>query len=328
LLHFTGVGVIFFFLLSGYILSMVYLRDDEVVTPRKFWTARLARIYPLYFLTIFVAAIYSFLTRFPRLGFRRELVGVGALFLEHVFLLQHWFPQLVSLNFPTWSVSTEAFYYLLFPWIGVALGHRSTRTSLAIALVVCLSIEALIWRGIDGPDCHFKPVLELRYFVAGIVIAKCHVSLMHWQEGNRWLIHYGALLCLVCLCALLVMFEFHDALGLDRFPDPIEIVTCSVLILSCASGNRWVTRVFAPSWLVILGESSYGLYLLHVPVYVYTMGRLGPHPGHLAFTLYVVGTTALSVVSFYFFETPSRRFVLRFFSTRTRESIAEASIAQ
>ncbi len=60
-LGYLSVG--FFFLLSGYILSIVYLRDDQPVSKRSFYAARFARVYPLFFVTLVAGTPFLLIDR-------------------------------------------------------------------------------------------------------------------------------------------------------------------------------------------------------------------------------------------------------------------------
>jgi peptidoglycan/LPS O-acetylase OafA/YrhL len=78
--------------------------------------------------------------------------------------------------------------------------------------------------------------------------------------------------------------------------------------------------------VVVLGESSYGLYLIRAPLYEILMAA-HLHTSRLFFVLYLFGAVLLSVLSFRYFETPARLAILRRFSTRSRETLVESSIS-
>ncbi len=103
------MGVSFFFVLSGFVL--VYTYAGRPLNLPKFLRARFARIYPAYAFSLIVTAPFFF-----------EAVKIKAASLALVStlvvtLLQAWFPQAaLAWNKVAWSLSTEAFFYLVFPF--------------------------------------------------------------------------------------------------------------------------------------------------------------------------------------------------------------------
>src|SRR6202789_3423392 len=96
LLFFMPVSVSFFFLLSGYVLSMVYLRDGKPVERRKFFAARFARIYPLYFVMLVLGAPHLLLDRIHRYGLAIGAAKTTGIFLGYVAMLRGWSPERLS----------------------------------------------------------------------------------------------------------------------------------------------------------------------------------------------------------------------------------------
>src|SRR5271170_7518892 len=103
-----------FFLLSGFILTYAHVLDsDRLDQPRRqFHLARFLRIYPAYFLAFLCYAPFA-LVQFRHLAVSiHTFIDIG-LFLT---LMQTWVPGLWSYwNYPAWSLSVEAFFYVLFP---------------------------------------------------------------------------------------------------------------------------------------------------------------------------------------------------------------------
>src|SRR5580704_11495728 len=110
------IGVNLFFVLSGFIL--VYTYANTTVSPRRFWQARFARIYPAYALSLLLSApFFFFAVRYLDIPFlawsKQHLVAACVLTLT---LLQSWFPEAaLTWNAVCWSLSVEAFFYLAFP---------------------------------------------------------------------------------------------------------------------------------------------------------------------------------------------------------------------
>src|SRR6476619_697205 len=97
-------GVSFFYVLSGYVLTLNYRDKVGTWSGRwHFWWKRVARIYPLHVLTL----VISIPIALSRTGW-----------LVNLALLQSWVPKASfysSFNAPAWSISNEAFFYATFP---------------------------------------------------------------------------------------------------------------------------------------------------------------------------------------------------------------------
>ncbi len=120
------VGVSFFFVLSGFILVYTYAGRPMIL--KEFWRARFARIYPAYAFSLLVTAPWFFFAvltmDIPFFAWAKAHLKLASGLV--VGLLQAWVPQAaLSWNAVAWSLSVEAFFYLLFPFLLVFLLRRS-----------------------------------------------------------------------------------------------------------------------------------------------------------------------------------------------------------
>ena len=113
------VGVSLFFVLSGFVLTYTYhdaLRDGTA-TRRAFLASRVARIYPVYLLSLAVALPPLFWLIASK-GLRMDWGWFTQLVAMYAGLVQAWDPRRACvLNCPAWSLSDEAFFYLAFLFI-------------------------------------------------------------------------------------------------------------------------------------------------------------------------------------------------------------------
>ena len=106
-------SVSFFLLLSGFILAYNY--SDRAARGEmeigKFWLARLSRLYPVYLFSLIIS-VGMLAIEFHA---QTKPMFYGGIFLT-LLLLQGWSPTLSTFwNTPAWTMSTEAFFYLIFP---------------------------------------------------------------------------------------------------------------------------------------------------------------------------------------------------------------------
>ena len=140
-----GVAVSFFFVLSGFILVYVYKDRLTSKAIRKFYFTRFARIWPLHAVCLLLIAMLlpSHLppTDFP---------WIRA--FSHWTLIQSWYPAVYWIgcyNGVSWSISAEAFFYLVFPWL--LLGTpRQFWTKYAALFLATIGFLILIALTLDG----------------------------------------------------------------------------------------------------------------------------------------------------------------------------------
>lgn len=141
-------GVSFFFVLSGFILTYVY-RDmaPEWRTRRQFYRARIARIWPLHVLCLLLTLI---LLTLPE---SFDPVALGLNF----FLLHAWIPFdriFFSYNYVSWTISTELFFYLMFP----LLVTRPVRWIMLVIVLALALVAALGWTADQADLATWDPV--------------------------------------------------------------------------------------------------------------------------------------------------------------------------
>jgi peptidoglycan/LPS O-acetylase OafA/YrhL len=335
LVRFLGTGYIsvsFFFTLSGYILAAVYLRDDGQLRDRtKFWIARFARVYPLFFLTLVLDTPNLLLDRIAKYGLSSAIAKTGATFVANCFMLQSWILKLRGIDNPNWSLSVETVFYLLFPFIGATLWRSSwTRAWWAlIAIYLCGSAAVLLSEhaGVNLDVLKFNPLFHLHEFAAGILIARLQTG---FSSGCRTLVHrFAPALAVLSIGALLLCVQFKEYLSYPLIHDGFLVPFYGLLLWAFASGNQSISAVFSRPWLVLLGEASYGMYLLHYPLFhIYERTGFGSIHPQVSYGIYLAFTIALSVMVFRYIETPARGFILRRLNTYTKETTLTSALAQ
>lgn len=257
-----GTGVKFFFILSGFILTHVYGRRPTI-DRREFLFARFARLYPVYLLGLVVG--------FPMLvdGFREHVahhsfaLGAGVASVKALAVLtltQAWFPSSALFwNGVSWSLSTEALFYVAFPTLLFFFRGRSTRGLFGI-LGLCLALEAARqWGSATHPSIAwgFTPPLRLPDFATGIAI---RLLLDRGFSVPAWL-SIPAATGFVLLQTLGV-----PSTGLLVLHQLATHLLVAVLICSLAIPRQGAKPRVRMRPLVFAGQISYSLYLLHHPV--------------------------------------------------------------
>lgn len=320
------VSVSFFYMLSGFILAVVYLKADRPVNKQRFFLARFARIYPLYAVAMLLDTPHF--VHIMAMAHRTPLRTVVE-FVATAGLIQAWF-NITALNPPGWSLSTEAFFYLVFPFLGIALWklrrHLVWPVFLALygaGLFVVGAINSFYGRDVQS----FNPAPYLFIFLMGILLAKIFVSIGRDPKQSQRLEEWAPWMLVACLLLLLLIpltrIADHESMLQHGLLAPIF----AVAILAFASGNQLINKIFAAPWLVVLGEASYALYLIHYPIHSLLRKPL-ESIGMPVFLLYLLGTIGLSVASYYFLEIPARRWILARVHVRSLETEVTSALSQ
>jgi peptidoglycan/LPS O-acetylase OafA/YrhL len=324
------ISVPFFFLLSGFILAIVYLKDERPVDPGRFYLARFARIYPLY--------LASILLDTPRFLFNQRLVVHSSLthtitvFAVHASLLQSWLVGLRGINSPSWSLSNEAFSYLIFPFAGAAIWRLRGRTMWFFALLLYLGgnwiVQIAANMQTDEWLLKYHPLGHVYEFLFGICLANMFAWIGRNSNRTQALSYLAPWLLVASVALLLAIPIFNLPYSAAQMQHGLLLPIFAVVILAIASGNRWVSAVFSVNWLVILGEASFALYLIHMPLYMAAGRRVILRWGLPGFAAYLIVTLSLSVVSFYWLETPARRWILHWAHIRSQKITTASALVQ
>ncbi|RKG83288.1 acyltransferase family protein [Corallococcus terminator] len=342
-------SVTLFFILSGFVLAQAYLGRESSgqVSRRAFWAARFARVYPVYLLGLVLTAppFFQFVLRQEgglTLASLQRILGVGAAVFS---LTQAWVPPVAcAWNCPGWSLSAEAFFYLLFPVLAVPvarLGPKALRW-FAVALVAVAALLCGLWLLGDtllaGDPAHrdtwlrvgeYSPLLKLPQFLLGVVLGRAFVLRSPALPETRGTgLSVGSFAAAGLALALLAVPWPGASWALrDLALTPVF----AWLLWTLAKGRGPLAAFLSRASVVRLGEASYALYILHIPLafYVRAAERLSGVGleqrtpwGYSA--LAIASFVGVSLAVFSWLEEPARRW-LRHRLSRPRAEPLSAS---
>jgi peptidoglycan/LPS O-acetylase OafA/YrhL len=319
-------AVTFFFVLSGFILAHNYGDGLDGEGMRRFYVARFARIYPMLVFSLLLAApVTAILLISDDRAHLFEWYGIPgnptlpliASLLAQLFCLTAWLP-FSALNQPwdgpTWSISCEAFFYLAFPLL-VAFVKRLTPGQRGMLLLAgfCaqgLWIAALLRFVPASRSGHLVsqfPLTHLFEFVLGIAV-QCYCREL--QRGGRSFDRAALGASLLAVLAVGVLSVWRPV-----EPAYYLLSPCFALLVgSFALQKRPAWGLLGLRPMVVLGEASFSLYLIHVPlIHLAELAGIGQR-GALAL---LAGLVALSVILFLTIERPMRAAILRRYAQRT-----------
>lgn len=176
------LGVAFFLILSGFVMSAGYA--DKVRQPKfnykSFFAKRLSRVYPLHLLCLILAAGLIIISR-------PLVLSDGVKFVMNSLLLQSWIPLkgvYFSYNAVSWCLSDLLFFYAVFPFLSKILRERKLKyelCSLLVLLVVYFALFAAVPEKYAHQFIYISPVFRLFDFAIGIMLYNIYSDI----KGSR-----------------------------------------------------------------------------------------------------------------------------------------------
>jgi len=302
------IGVNFFFILSGFILAYNYQEklNRKVKSKYDFYIARLARIFPLHLLT-FGLAIPLMLPSF----FTGNKIYWGIKFMANLTLTQSFIPVksvYLTFNRPAWSISDEAFFYLVFPFLIYLISPKnkikfSSTFWLSVSLLIIPILMIVVPENFQHQLFYVNPLIRITDFILGILLFNFSKKI----NKNHFQLNY-TLLEISSIFILIVFFHLHSSVPLVfRFSFYYWIpMSFFILIFSFQSGV--VSKILSHRILILLGEISFGFYMFHYLVIryfeIFNAQFLFIKNDFLQIAIIFFLTITISYLSFFWFEKP------------------------
>jgi peptidoglycan/LPS O-acetylase OafA/YrhL len=317
----TGwMGVDLFFSLSGFLITGILL--DTIGQPgwlRSFVVRRALRIWPLYMLVIGATTLWAW--GWPTIA-PAEAAGFREYALWYWTHTVNWLPAFADgdAEWPVWlrhfwSLSAEEQMYVVWP--GLVAWCRTPERTARCAAWCALSIAAV--RAVSGITIADEPLGRALVMSRGdsLLLGGALAAFIRTTGGALRLRSIGAVLArrlsvalagAIAVGAVLIHDESgtQGELGVFVAALPVVALVAAVLVTGAHAGSPagWWPRLLSARWLRATGRISYGLYVLHVPVFV-ALHRAAPdsNPWLLA-AARVVMTGALAWLSWQLWEKP------------------------
>lgn len=309
-------AVSLFFVLSGFILAYTYREELASESARNFYVARVARIYPNVLFALAIASVTTacLLVTHDNALFLKWFALKNSVYLPlavsfvcQVLLIIAWLPFAAiqsPWNGPASSVSCEAFFYALFPFILRRL--LKMRASTLIVAMGCIWIAqglmiAFFLGALPLSRSYLLaeafPPCRIAEFTMGIGAA---LAFEDWRVRSASSHRSGVVLVSASIVVLVMLALWHPMTPVFYLQGPFF----ATLILGLALLQRPVLGLLNQRWLVRFGEASYALFMIHVPLaYLAWLSGFRASHGWMPLAL----TLLLSIVVFTYFEEPMRR---------------------
>ena len=269
-----GTGVTLFFVISGFLLSIPWLRamqSPDVAMPslKNYYAARVLRIVPLYYLAVFMACVVSGYWNAGFKAFTFQFIGF----------------EIFPFSVVWWTLVTEVQFYLVLPlliWL-LASGGKSR---------LILLLVLILWGGVYMTQALHNPSGEkissylltksllgrLPAFLLGMLAAWIFLKTRALPIFSaNWVRVMGAVAVLLALCVNGMVLRHTVLLGEWQSESNwhehhiYEAILWSVVLLVLVLTRPLFHRVIANSVLAVVGKLSYSLYLWHVPILFYVI---------------------------------------------------------
>lgn len=316
------IGVDIFFVISGFVITeqlLLSYQKNDGMSMSDFYSRRARRILPAASLVIITTLLGSLLILSPGLEHSKAAgAGLASMFfvpnLRYIFEGGYFFLAADPFRH-FWSLGVEEQFYLVYPAFLFVLFRISKRNqarftksflgSIIIVSLVSFAISALLSLGVRITPLPTRIGFFGTPFRAWEFLTGAGVSgigfIFQRRPSRNWSLLIGILGAVLILWPALAYDEFTLFPGLTALP----VVAGTALLIFSGYTNTAVSQTFSFKPLILLGNISYGLYLWHWPMIVFSE-RLWPD-NHSAILFSVGLAIAISSIQFRFFENPIRR---------------------
>jgi len=260
------VGVDIFFVISGYLITNIITKSisEGTFSLKVFYTRRIKRILPVYFLVSSVSIVFSWLLFFPK-----DLIDFANSLLSSTFFVSNFYFWKTSGYFSssielkplvhTWSLSVEEQFYVFWPLTLLVISQfkkpNLKKSSFALFIFISLLLSYVL--SISDPVFAYYSIVTRGFELLIGAIAAIYIK--DSFSRSKFMSYFGA---------LLIFSSFILINKRQHFPGVIALIPCigAILIIITAQSNTWVTWLLKTKAMVSIGLISYSLYMWHWPI--------------------------------------------------------------
>lgn len=307
----ANIGVSYFFILSGFVMIIAY--RNKTVSFFNYLKNRFARIYPVYILAILLVVVnQSF-----------NLFKIKDLFLN-ITMFQSWFSgRATTINYPGWSLSVELFFYLSFPFLLNFIYSKKNLKSITIVILGFWLLSQILFHAIlygnisipfyDVQDLFYHPIMHFNEFLIGNLAGIYFLKKSCISNNKNYL---PLIISLIIVLLLFLRFK----LGVNYHNGFLAIIFVPIIFL-LSSSNDLISKFISKKPFVFLGEISYSIYILQVPIWMFlTDYRMNRYFGlnkeldiTIVFFVRLIILILFSSLCYLYFEKPLRQKIKNYF---------------
>ena len=292
----TGyLGVDTFFVISGFLMAMIYGDIQNAAVAKQFYFKRAVRLLPAYWFTILTTFILTILICLPH----ETLTVKGHAIWAFIFLpnlgfwreAEYWGGSYFRPFLHLWSLGVEFQFYLIYPIISKYFNSNLKR----IALIVISLFLYIIINQISAKTAFYFMPTRLWQFMLGILAFNIGKKI-NFKYSNYLFNLFLAILCIILLSPMAMATKYVYFLTI-----PTTLIV-AILIAFSTTRNGKTSDLKIKKFLEIIGKYSYSIYLVHYPAIIFLnykpFGYNNDHSNSLikfiAITIFSFGLVRLS----------------------------------
>ncbi len=287
-LDFGRIGIICFFLISGYVIPFSFQKNHSHPL-KSFFIRRFFRLYPAYWTSIIAIIFVTFLLTSSK-HFSVQIIFANFTMLQSLFQQTH----LIGLY---WTLQVEIIFYLLVAFLyflNVSENKKIILTLITIGIMIFVAIESnLFFNGIDPTA---SKEFRLLPYILSVMFLGTLLRLKHNQETNRFdkFTFIASLMCFGLPLVLLIASFFDIELPKEAFRFGVSHCLGFLLFLL---GLKLMKK--PPKYILNIGLISYSLYLFHpivLKIMKLSIEHLPSFLNNFPLIIYLIIGTALSIL--------------------------------
>lgn len=311
-----GLGVYFFFVLSGFLITYLLMIEKEntgTIDIKKFYMRRILRIWPLYFLLVFIG--FFILPMFETLHIPFLETSFHNNFYFNLALFLVMLPNLAFALFPAvphighlWSIGVEEQFYVAWPFI-VKKSNNLIKTLLVLIVILIIVKLIVLFLSTSYPNLgwlkSFKKLVAMSKFEC-MAIGGIGAYLYHYKKNIISFVK-KPITSVVALFMTTIIVLFVP----DNLQDGQHLIISAlflIIILNVVSAEvKWLTTQLFD----FLGKISYGIYMYHfmvLPIVIVLLTKFIQPVGNLflfnllLYSFSILITVVVAWLSYKFFE--------------------------
>lgn len=324
-LHHLLIGdkrVIFFYILSGFVLSLPFLRNKSISYP-AFIIKRIIRLYIPYAVAISFAVLTCINFSNGRIEDLGDLFNElwmaptdAGLIASHYLFIGNY--DVYAYNISIWSLIHELRISFIFPLLITIAIRYGWKINMAIGAGLAVIGAAIHLVLVNSYQPFYKTLFYILMFIIGILISKNRLSLL----GRYHSISKRSKIGLLILGYLI--YNYSDFIGNPLLADWLTSIGVSILLI-IALGSVTILKILLWKPFTFIGKISYGIYLYHLPILLTSIHILyGKLSIVLIFGLAIIVTIVISILTLYLIERPSvklAKYLSEYHFNRTKRSV-------